>query len=119
MTPAAFEACCLALPATHKVVQWGGSSVYKIGPRVFAIAGLSRGETPSYVFKVSEIAYELLIEHGLARPAPYLRGAKWVQLADQDALPDRDLAAYLAQAHALVAARLTRAVRRELGLAPA
>jgi predicted DNA-binding protein (MmcQ/YjbR family) len=119
VSPAAFEAWCLSRPAAHKVVQWGGSSVYKLGPKVFAIAGLSRGGPPAYTFKVSDIAYELLIEHGLARPAPYLRRAKWVQLVDQDALPDEELRAYLDQAHAQVAARLKRAARKALGLEPA
>jgi predicted DNA-binding protein (MmcQ/YjbR family) len=117
VSPAAFDAWCLSRQGASKVVQWGGSSVYKLGPKMFAIAGLSHGEAPpSYVFKVSEIAYALLIEHGLARPAPYLRGAKWVQLTDHDALPDEELRAYLDQSHALVAAKLTRATRKELGL---
>ncbi len=119
MSPEAFEAACLDLPAATKVVQWGGASVYKLGPKVFAIAGLSRaGEPASYVFKVSEMAYELLIEHGFAEPAPYLRRAKWVRLRRQDALGDDDLRAYLGQAHALVAAKLTRAARAALGLPP-
>jgi predicted DNA-binding protein (MmcQ/YjbR family) len=119
VTPAAFETGCLDLPGASKVVQWGGASVYKIGPRMFAIAGLSRGGgMASYVFRVSEMAYELLIEQGLAGPAPYLRGANWVRLASQDALSDDDLRAYLREAHALVAAKLTRAQRAALGLAP-
>jgi predicted DNA-binding protein (MmcQ/YjbR family) len=116
VSPEAFEAWCLSRPAAHKVVQWGGSSVYKLGPKVFAIAGLGRGGPPAYTFKVSDIAYELLIEHGFGRPAPYLRGAKWVQLTGQDVLPDEELKAYLDQAHALVAAKLTRAMRKTLGL---
>jgi len=57
-----------------------------------------------------------LIEHGLARPAPYLQRAKWVRLIGPDALDDRDLKAYLDQAHAIIAARLTRARKREIGL---
>ncbi len=118
MSPKSFEAACLALPAAHKVVQWGGSDVYKVGPRVFAICARFRPLEPdSYVFKVSDMAYELLIEHGLARPAPYLRRAKWVALAGPDAMEDADLLAYLREAHALVSAKLTRAQRRELGLA--
>ena len=84
---------------------------------MFAIAGLSRGaREPGYIFKVSDIAYELLIEHGAARSAPYLGRAKWVQLVDQDALGDDDLRAYLRQAHGLIAAKLTRAQRKDLGL---
>ncbi len=120
MSPKDFEASCLALTGAHKVVQWGGSSVFKVGPKVFAIAGLARAdEAARYVFKVSDMAFELLIEQGLAHPAPYLGRAKWVQLASLNALEDEDLRAYLRQAHGLIAAKLTRVQRRALGLADA
>ena len=118
MTPEAFEAHCLGLPAVTLSIQWGGTSVFKVGGKIFALAnGLVERRASGFMFKVSEMAYELLIEAGLARPAPYLARAKWVQLADNDALPDAELAAYLEQAHGLIAAKLTRAKRRELGLA--
>jgi predicted DNA-binding protein (MmcQ/YjbR family) len=68
------------------------------------------------MFKVSDMAYAMLIEHGVARPAPYLARAKWVQLASNNALPDAELTAYLAQAHALIVAKLTRKSRKALGL---
>ena len=117
MTPEAFQARCLALPAATLSIQWGGSRVYKVGGRIFAIVGGAIGEDPpAYAFKASDMAYELLIEQGLAAPAPYLARAKWVRLASPDALPDDELAAYLGQAHELVARRLTRAARRALGL---
>jgi predicted DNA-binding protein (MmcQ/YjbR family) len=117
MTPAAFEKACMAQPGASLSVQWGDSRVFKVGGKIFAIAGLNRdGGLPSYNFKASDMAFELLIEHALARPAPYLARAKWVRLNSHDALSDHDLKAYLAQAHALVAARLTRAQKRELGL---
>jgi predicted DNA-binding protein (MmcQ/YjbR family) len=118
VTPKAFEAACLALPAASLSVQWGESRVFKVGGKMFAVIGLNtrEGGPPAYSFKASDMAFELLIEHGLGRPAPYLQRAKWVRLAGPDALSDADLKAYLAQAHALVAARLTRARKRELGL---
>ena len=117
MTLEDFRTACAALPAATYVNQWGGAHVYKVGGRIFAIAGFSRGGgPPAFAFKASEMGYQLLIEHGLAEPAPYLARAGWVRLVSQDALPDTDVAAYLGQAHALVAARLTRAARRALGL---
>ena len=117
MTLEDFRAACAALPAVSYVNQWGGAHVYKVGDRIFAIAGFAdRGGPPAYAFKASPLAYQLLIEHGLARPAPYLARAGWVRLVSRDALSDVDVTAYLAQAHALVAARLTRAARRSLGL---
>ena len=118
MRPEAFDALCLSLPAATYVNQWGGSHVYKVGGKVFAIApnwNAARGGQ-AYIFKVSEMAFEMLIEHGLAHPAPYLGRSSWVQLNATDSLDDDDLAAYIRQAHGLIAARLTRAARRALNL---
>ena len=116
MTPKTFEARCLRLPAATKVVQWERSSVFKVGGKMFAISGGFTAGSGGYMFKVSNMAYVMLIEHGLARPAPYLARAKWVQLVRNNALPDAELTAYLAQAHALIAAKLTRKLRKELKL---
>lgn len=116
MTPRTFEARCLRLPAVTKVVQWEGTSVFKVGGKMFALSGGFAAGSGGYMFKTSDMAYAMLIEHGVARPAPYLARAKWVQLVSNDALPDAELAGYLAQAHALVVAKLTRKTRKELGL---
>ena len=116
MTPKTFETRCLRLPAVIKVVQWEGTSVFKVGGKMFALGGGFAARSGGYMFKTSNMAYAMLIEHGLARPAPYLARAKWVQLASNNALPDAELSTYLAQAHALIVAKLTRKIRKELGL---
>ena len=117
MRPKTFEAHCLRLPAATKVVQWEGTSVFKVGGKMFALGGgFCEQAGGGYMFKTSNMAYEMLIEQGLARPAPYLARAKWVQLVGNNALPDAELKAYLGQAHALIAAALTRKLRKTLGL---
>ncbi len=116
MTPKTFEARCLRLPATTKVVQWEGTSVFKVGGKMFALGGGYTASSGGYMFKVSDMAYTMLIENGVARPAPYLARAKWVQLVSNNALPDAELTGYLAQAHALIVAKLTRKSRKTLGL---
>jgi predicted DNA-binding protein (MmcQ/YjbR family) len=113
MTLEDFEAHCLSLPGATLVVQWGGTHVFKVGGKIFAMGG---GEVWGLSFKASDMAFELLPQQGLARPAPYLQRAKWLALSAPDALPDDDIKAYVTQAHALVAARLTRKARAELGL---
>lgn len=115
MTPKTFEARCLRLPAATKVVQWEGTSVFKVGGKMFALSGGFTADS-GYMFKVSDMAYGMLIEHGLARPAPYLARAKWVQLVGNNALPDAELSAYLAQAHALIVAKLSKKLRNALAL---
>ena len=67
----AFDALCRSLPAATYVNQWGGSHVYKVGGKIFAIAGsLGQGEDVAFSFKASDMAYALLIEQGLARGQP-------------------------------------------------
>ena len=94
-------------------VQWGEDHVYKVGGRMFAVGGL-HGQCS---IKVSDIAFEALVESGAARPAPYLARAKWVRFDELARVNDAEMISWLANAHALVAAKLTRAARRELGLA--
>ena len=59
------------MPATTHVVQWGGSHVWKVGGKVFAIGGWSEAE-PRFTFKVSDVSFEVLKEQPGLRPAPYL-----------------------------------------------
>ncbi len=78
MTREEIEAAALALPAATKVVQWGGSDVYKVGGKVFAICGLSSAMGGGLAFKVSEIGFIVLTEGGPARQAPYFAKGQWV-----------------------------------------
>jgi predicted DNA-binding protein (MmcQ/YjbR family) len=117
MSPDDFNAFCRALPATTHVVQWGGSDVWKVGGKVFAIGG-AVDRRLTCTFKVSPIAYEMLKEQPGLRPAPYLasRGMKWIQDFARPGLRDRDLREYLAESHRIVADGLSKKRRIELGL---
>ena len=118
MTYDDYDAFCASLPATTKVVQWGGAHVWKVGGKVFAIAGWSDGDTPFVTFKCAPAAFEILKEQPGLRPAPYLasRGMSWIQRTGDDAMSDEDLRAYISESHRLVVAGLTKKLRKELGL---
>jgi predicted DNA-binding protein (MmcQ/YjbR family) len=117
MTYTKFNAFCRVLPATAYVVQWGGSHVWKVGGKVFAIGGW-QDDAPSFTFKVSDIAYELLKEQPGLRPAPYLasRGLTWIQHYAKPGLSDAALRDYIRQSHAIVAQGLSKKKRIALGL---
>jgi predicted DNA-binding protein (MmcQ/YjbR family) len=112
-----FNAFCGSLPATTYVVQWGGAHVWKVGGKVFAIGGWSRGKHPGITFKVTDIGFEMLRDAPGCRPAPYLasRGMKWIQAYDPG-LSKKELKLYLRTSHALVAAGLSKKKRVELDL---
>jgi predicted DNA-binding protein (MmcQ/YjbR family) len=104
------------LPAATEDIKWGADLVYSVGGRMFCIFLLD-GERPTTCsFKVD--AERFLELTGLAgvEPAPYLARAHWVQLRPGHALGAADLDSLIRRSHALVAARLTRKLRSELGL---
>lgn len=117
MTYEEFNEFCRALPSTTYVVQWGGSHVWKVGGKVFAIGGWQNDE-PSFTFKVSDISYEMLKEQSGLRPAPYLasRGMKWIQHYAKPGLSDCELQDYIRQSHVIVSHGLSKKRRIELGL---
>jgi len=111
VTRGEIEAVAFALPAVTRVVQWGGSDVYKVGGKVFAICG-----DEAISFKVSDIGFVVLTdEGGPGRQAPYCAKGQWVAV-DFAEVHDEDLKGWLATAHSLIAGKLTRKARAELGL---
>jgi predicted DNA-binding protein (MmcQ/YjbR family) len=112
MTRDQIEAAAMALPAVTKVVQWGESNVYKVGGKVFAMCHPAGGLS----FKVTPVGFVALTEGGPGRQAPYCAKGHWVNVA-LDGASDADFIDWLGAAHSLIAAKLTRAVRLELGLA--
>ncbi|WP_029042129.1 MmcQ/YjbR family DNA-binding protein [Cucumibacter marinus] len=114
MSRSEFEAICSALPGTSHVVQWGGASVFKVGGKIFAIQ--NQWNDPAIAFKVPDESYAMLTEQAGIHPAPYLARAKWVQVSAEAGFTSADFKAYLTQAHSLIAAKLTKKLREDLGL---
>ncbi|WP_420558860.1 MmcQ/YjbR family DNA-binding protein [Roseovarius sp.] len=113
----AFMTFCGALPATSHVVQWGNADVWKVGGKVFAIAGWNEGRD-AYTFKASDIAFDVLRDQPGIRPAPYLasRGMKWLQVHADPGLSDDSLKDHIKASYDMVVAGLTKKKRAELGL---
>lgn len=122
-----FDHFCATLPATTHVVQWGGSSVWKVGGKIFTICTGWGSDTPTandtgrpakdrIGFKCSDLSYDILRQQPGIIPSPYLARAKWVQVRDDGALSDSDLKAYIVQAHEIISKKLTRSLQKQLGL---
>jgi predicted DNA-binding protein (MmcQ/YjbR family) len=113
-----FNAFCGALPAATYVVQWGGSHVWKVGGKVFAIGGWHEDDA-SFTFKVGDVSYEMLKAQPGLRPAPYLasRGLKWIQHYATPGLSDAELRDYIRQSHEIVSRGLSKKKRSALALA--
>ena len=110
MTYEEFNAYCASLPAASYVMQWGGSHVWKVGSKVFAIGGWERSPGPAVTFKVSALNFDILSEEPGFRPAPYLasRGMKWIQQYDISGKRVDDLKYYISESHRIVSLGLSK-----------
>lgn len=108
-----FEAFIMTLPKATLVRQWRDDSVAKVGGKIFALLDRDPGEV---WLKVSDMAYELLTELPGIRPAPYFARAGWVAISAQSPLTGEEVEAYVREAHRIIAGKLSRKVRSELGL---
>ena len=121
MNLAAYNDFCASLRAATYVQQWGGAHVWKVGGKVFAISGWSNGvETvePYITFKCTELSYEILKDQEGMRPAPYLasRGMKWIQVMDHRVIGDDGVKTYISQSYKIIADKLPKKLKAELGL---
>lgn len=108
--PAGFAAFVSGLPGSSLVEQWE-SLVAKVGGKVFCLLA----DGGSIVFKVSETSFEGLTGLDGIGQAPYFARGQWVAV-EPAALEEDTLGAYLREAHRIIAAKLTRKLRAELGL---
>jgi predicted DNA-binding protein (MmcQ/YjbR family) len=111
----AFTKLISGLPATTMVEQWG-SHVAKVGGKVFALIAT---DSSSIVFKVSEMSFEGLTEIDGIGQAAYFAKRQWVSVGKGAALSDADLKAYIAASYRMIASKLTRKLRAELGISEA
>lgn len=119
MTYEEFNKFCESLAATTYIVQWGGSHVWKVGGKVFAVGGWAKeSKSPAFTFKTSEQNYHFLCECSGYRPAPYMasRGMKWIQQYDSLAIKQEDVKYYIKESHRIVSLGLTKKKQKELGL---
>jgi predicted DNA-binding protein (MmcQ/YjbR family) len=107
-----FEAFVTGLPAVTLSEQWE-ASVAKVGGKVFALCGDRGG---GIAFKVSEVAFHGLTSLPGVSQAPYFAKGQWVHVDKGAGISDKDLRAYLRAAHSIIAGKLTRRARAELGL---
>jgi predicted DNA-binding protein (MmcQ/YjbR family) len=116
MTYDEFNDFCRALPTTSYVVQWGGSHVWKVGGKVFAIGGWGEADRPAFSFKTSEMNFHVLEHRSGYKPAPYLasRGMKWIQQYNASVSEDDELKQYLRESYRIVSLGLTKKKQNDI-----
>lgn len=108
-----FSAICRSLLAATETIQWGDNRVFKLGGKMFAVAGSAADGR--YSFKVADERFLELSDLPGFRPAPYLARAKWVQVDPAAcALPDAEIEALVHDAWEIIFGRLTKKLQQEI-----
>ncbi len=105
---------CRALPGVTEDVKWEKNLVFSVGDKMFASFQIPDGEP--FGCKVDPDAFDVLVQRDDIEPAPYLARASWISIQRRETLPLDVLRDLLREAHALVAAKLSKKKRRELGI---
>ena len=105
---------CRSLPGATEDVKWGNDLVFSVGGKMFVAFGLPDREPIG--FKVDPIAFGTMVQKEGIRPAPYLSHHSWVSVASRDVLPDEELMELIRQSYLLVAEKLSKKMRTQLGL---
>ncbi|MFY9683672.1 MAG: MmcQ/YjbR family DNA-binding protein [Candidatus Sulfotelmatobacter sp.] len=105
---------CLAFPGATEKLQWGDDLCFKIGGKIFAMAGL---DNPRLCFKCTPETFAELIEREDIHPAPYVGRYKWVMLDRLDAVRWDELQELIRVSYEMVAAKAPRKKFRKKGSA--
>jgi predicted DNA-binding protein (MmcQ/YjbR family) len=103
------------LKGTGVSEQWE-SHVAKVGGKAFALLAADGSQI---VFKVTELSFDGLTSLEDVRQAAYFAKRQWVAVGRGAPLSDAELKGYIAASYDLVAAKLTRKLRAELGIGEA
>jgi predicted DNA-binding protein (MmcQ/YjbR family) len=117
MTLERFRELCLKQPGATEQIQWGADAVFKVGGKMFAVACTDAAypNAKACSFKCDDEGFAELCEREGVVPAPYLARAKWVALDHWGALPDREIAARVTAAYAIVRGGLPKKLQATLG----
>jgi predicted DNA-binding protein (MmcQ/YjbR family) len=105
---------CRKLPHATEDIKWKKDLCFSIGGTMFAVFTV---DDPNWVgFKTTPATFADLTKQTGIIPAPYAARFHWVSVRDPKALPRDALKELIRQSYDLVAAKLPRKVRQELGM---
>ncbi len=116
MNVAAIKKFCAALPGVTGDIKWEVDLVYSVGGKMFCVAFVDRDGKETVSFKVDDDLFLQYTDREGFIPAPYLARAKWVQVINLKKVSDAEMKSLIKRSHELVAMKLTKKLRAELGI---
>jgi len=107
---------CLSLKGATEEVQWETSLLYKVGGKMFVITSMLQTSPILLSLKADPEAFAELTERERIIPAPYLARNKWIAIERSARIKPAEVKELIERSYSLVAAKLPRKVKIELGL---
>ena len=105
---------CRSLAAVTEDIKWSTDLCFCVGEKMFCVTGLQPDAGIS--FKVTEEEfYELTSRDGII-PAPYMARNMWVYVTNKASLTKQEWEHYIRQSYDLVGSKLSKKLRKELGI---
>ena len=106
---------CKKLKGTTTDIKWDDHLCFNVGEKIYLISSPDQ-HPPTASFKVSEEEFERLCEQEGISQARYFAKRQWISLDDISRLSIEEWKMYCKESHRLVASKLTRKKRIELGI---
>ena len=107
---------CLSLKGATEEVQWETSLLYKVGGKMFVITSMLQTSPILLSLKADPEIFTELTEREGVIPAPYLARNKWIAIERTARIKPTEVKELINKSYSLVAAKLPRKVKKELGL---
>lgn len=114
MNPESIRKYCLSLPSVTEGVKWEADLCFMIDGKMFCVIPLE-GEFGCSLKVLPEDFEELTARPGII-PAPYLSRAGWIRVLSASALSQPEWKKLIRTSYELIAAKLSKKRRAELGL---
>lgn len=105
---------CLQLRHTEESIKWGNDLVFTIGAKMYCIAGMDH--PLQFSLKVPAENFDEWCARPGVQPAPYLARASWILLQQPQNFSLDEIKQLVAESYQLVAAKLTKKQKAELGI---
>src|SRR5262245_7432090 len=106
---------CRKLPHATEDTKWGKDLCFSIGGKMFCVFNKDNHDLVG--FKTTPATFQILTKLNGIFPAAYAARFHWVSVQDKKALPRAALKELIAESYQIVAAKLPKKMRKELGIA--
>ena len=96
-------------------IKWEEHLSFNVGEKIFLLTEPDQSP-PTATFKVSEEDFNALTERTGITQARYFAKRQWVSVDDLNRLSEKEWEYYIAESYKLVASKLSRKLRAELGI---